>query len=213
MLHNSNVKRPDAPTGGFNWENGLRDETIQSRALEISYQGKKWNEITDLGALSNTSYSGYNWRSSEGKLPSGEDNMSVQLKVTAKGGREVLSNVDQISVKQFSISNVVAEHLADKTRETYNLILFTYNKSDMGKWNHKILDEYVYNRIEPNSDVSVNGYTDILGTEDYNTQTFDEPRECRQGGYCRPHQRPCKIAHGTWLWENPTALSERSPGG
>ena len=113
-------------------ENGLRDETIQSRALEISYQGKKWNEITDLGALSNTSYSGYNWRSSEGKLPSGEDNMSVQLKVTAKGGREVLSNVDQISVKQFSISNVVAEHLADKTRETYNLILFTYNKSDMG---------------------------------------------------------------------------------
>ena len=170
VLHNSNVKRPDAPTGGFTWDNGLRDETIQSRALEISYQGKPWNEITDLGALSNTSNSGYNWRSSNGKLPSGEDNMTVQLKVTAKDGRVVLSNVDQISVKQFSLSNVVAEHLADKTRETYNLILFTYNKSDMGKWNHKILDEYVYNRIQPNSDVSVNGYTDILGTEDYNTK-------------------------------------------
>jgi outer membrane protein OmpA-like peptidoglycan-associated protein/Tol biopolymer transport system component len=168
VLHNSNVKRPDAPTGGFTWSNGLRDNTIQSRALEISYQGKKWNEITDLGALSNTSTGGYNWRSSDGKLPSGEDNMSVQLKVTSKDGRDVLSNVDQISVKQFSLSSVVAEHLADKTRETYNLILFTYNKSDMGKWNHKILDEYVYNRIEPNSDVSVNGYTDILGTEDYN---------------------------------------------
>ncbi len=170
VLHNSNVKRPDAPTGGFQWDNGLRDETIQSRALEISYQGKKWNEITDLGSLSNTTNGGYNWRSSDGKLPSGEDNMSVQLKVTAKDGRVVSSNVDQISVKQFSLSSVVAEHLADKTRETYNLILFTYNKSDMGKWNHKILDEYVYNRIEPSSDVSVNGYTDILGTEDYNTK-------------------------------------------
>jgi outer membrane protein OmpA-like peptidoglycan-associated protein len=96
--------------------------------------------------------------------------MTVQLKVTDKNGRVVNSNVDQISVKQFSVSNLVAEHLADKTRETYNLILFTYNKSDMGKWNHKILDSYVYNRIQPNSDVSVNGYTDILGTEDYNTK-------------------------------------------
>ncbi len=170
VLHNSNVKRPDAPSGGFKWENGLRDETIQSRALEISYQGKKWAEINDLGTLSNTESNGFNWRSSDGKLPSGEDKMSVQLKVTDKNGRVVPSNVDEISVKQFSLSNVVAEHLADKTRETYNLILFTYNKSDMGKWNHKILDEYVYNRIEPNSDVSVNGYTDILGTEDYNTK-------------------------------------------
>ncbi len=170
VLHNSNVKRPDAPTGGFKWENGLRDETIQSRALEIGYQGKKWAEITDLGSLSKMDYNGYNWRSSDGKLPSGEDMMSVQLNVTDKTGRTVSSNVDKISVKQFSVSNVVAEHLADKTRETYNLILFTYNKSDMGKWNHKILDSYVYNRIQPNSDVSVNGYTDILGTEDYNTK-------------------------------------------
>ncbi len=170
VLHNSNVKRPDAPTGGFKWENGLRDETIQSRSLEVSYQGKPWAEISDLGPNSKLEYKGFNWRSSDGKLPSGEDNMSVQLKMTDKGGREVLSNVDQISVKQFSVSNIVAEHLADKTRETYNLILFTYNKSDMGKWNHKILDSYVYNRIQPNSDVSVNGYTDILGTEDYNTR-------------------------------------------
>ena len=58
VLHNSNVKRPDAPSGGFTWVNGLRDETIQSRTLEISYQGKKWNEVTDLGALSNTTQDG-----------------------------------------------------------------------------------------------------------------------------------------------------------
>ncbi len=170
VLHNSNVKRPDASTGAFKWENGLRDETIKDRALEISYQGKKWAEISDLGPLSKDEFKGFNWRSSDGKLPSGEDKMSVQLKVTDKNGREVLSNVDDISVKQFSVSNIVAEHLADKTRETYNLILFTYNKADMGKWNHKILDSYVYDRIQPNSNVSVNGYTDILGTEDYNTR-------------------------------------------
>jgi len=171
VLHSAIVKRPDAPTGGFKWENGLRDEVIAKRDLMISYQGKPWATISDLGPLSNTTYNTYNWRSSQGnKLPEGEDKMSVQLKVTDKGGREVLSNVDQVDVRQFSVSDVVAQHLGDKTRETYNLILFTYNKSDMGKWNHHILDTYVYGRIQPNSDVSVNGYTDILGTEDYNAK-------------------------------------------
>ncbi|MDP4200283.1 MAG: OmpA family protein [Bacteroidota bacterium] len=171
VLFNQVVKRPDAPTGGFQWENGLRDDAIAKRDLVISYQGKPWADISDLGPLSTTSYSGFNWRSAEGnKLPDGEDKMSVQLKVTDKTGREVLSNQDNIDVKQFSISQVVAEHLGDKTRETYNLILFTYNKSDMGKWNHKILDSYVYGRIQPNSDVTVNGFTDILGTDDYNVK-------------------------------------------
>ncbi|HET6401700.1 MAG TPA: OmpA family protein [Candidatus Kapabacteria bacterium] len=170
VLYKTIVKRPDAPTGGFKFENGLRDEIIAKRDLVISYQGKPWKDISDLGPLSSTTFSGFNWRSDEGKLPEGEGDMDVQLKVTDKTGREVLSNDDKVSVKQFSVKNVVAEHLADKTRETYNLILFTYNKSDMGKWNHKILDTYVYDRIQPNSDVSVNGYTDILGTEDYNAK-------------------------------------------
>ena len=70
--------------------------------------------------------------------------------------------------RQFSTADVVAERLSDKTRENYNLILFKYNSSEMGKWNSKILEEYVYDRIKPNSDVTVNGYTDILGTDDYN---------------------------------------------
>ncbi|HZK75352.1 MAG TPA: OmpA family protein, partial [Candidatus Kapabacteria bacterium] len=170
VLFKSIVKRPDAATGGFSWENGLRDDAIANRTLVVTYQGKPWKEIMDLGALSATTLSGFNWRNDAGQLPQGEDEMDVQLKVTDKGGRDVLSNVDKISVKQFSVQNVVAEHLADKTRETYNLILFTYNKSDMGKWNHKILDSYVYDRIQPNSDVTVNGYTDILGTEDYNAK-------------------------------------------
>jgi OOP family OmpA-OmpF porin len=80
----------------------------------------------------------------------------------------VKSNVDATGVRQFTQKMVVAENLSDKTREKYNLILFKYNSSEMGKWNHKILEDYVFDRIKPNSDVQVNGYTDILGTPDYN---------------------------------------------
>lgn len=165
------VKKPDMPTAGFTFENGLRDNVIAKRDLVISYQGKPWKTISDLGAVNTTTYSGFNWRNEPGnKLPEGEDNMSVQLRITDTKGREVLSNVDEIAVRQFSQADVHAEHLTDKTRETYNLILFKYNSSDMGKWNHKIMESYVYSRIQPNSDVSVNGYTDILGTSDYNVK-------------------------------------------
>ena len=169
VLFNQVVKRPDAATGGFKWENGLREDIIAKRELMISYQGKPWATIPITDPISTVSHDGWNWRSEMGnKLPAGEDKMDVQLKVTDKSGREVLSNIDKIDVKQFSVADVVAEHLGDKTRETYNLILFKYNKSDMGVWNHKILDTYVYSRIQPSSDATVNGYTDILGTDDYN---------------------------------------------
>ena len=182
VLFKQTVKRPDAPTGGFSWTNGLRNELIDKRELMISYQGKPWASITDLGDMANMSKDGWNWRSAAGnKLPSGEDKMDVQLKVTDKKGREVLSNVDKIDVKQFSVKDVVSEHLSDKTRETYNLILFKYNKADMGVWNHKILDTYVYNRIQPNSDVAVNGYTDILGTDDYNEKLSSNRAKAVQG--------------------------------
>ena len=87
--------------------------------------------------------------------------------VPTKEGRVVKSNVANTGVRQVTQKDVTAERLADKTREKYNLILFKYASSEMGKWNRKILDEYVFNRIQPSSDVQVNGYTDILGTPDY----------------------------------------------
>ena len=174
VLFKQNKRVPDFRTAKFGMINGLREEVIDKRELDISYMGKRWAVLTDLGAHTTKTSPEWNWRSGadlgipSGKLPDGEDKMTVQLKITDKSGREVLSNVDEVGVRQFTQTERVAEHLTDKTRETYNLILFEYNKSEMGKWNHKILDTYVYERVQPNSDVQVNGYTDILGTEDYN---------------------------------------------
>jgi outer membrane protein OmpA-like peptidoglycan-associated protein/Tol biopolymer transport system component len=174
VLHKQNVKVPDFRNVKFHMVNGLREETIAKRELDISYMGKPYATLTELGALSATESPDWNWRAvagssfPTGKLPEGEDKMSVQLRLTDKAGREVLSNVDVVGVKQFSQSQRVADNVENKTVETYNLILFKYNTADMGKWNHKILDTYVYERIQPNSDVAVNGFTDILGTDDYN---------------------------------------------
>jgi outer membrane protein OmpA-like peptidoglycan-associated protein/Tol biopolymer transport system component len=162
------VKYPDYRTVKFSLKNGLRLENVASRELVISHAGKEWKRIKDLGPLDAAMSPEWNWRSEGNKLPEDEKDMSVQLFITDKSGRVVPSNIDNTGVRQFSTKDVVAERLSDKTRETYNLILFKYNSSEMGKWNRKILDEYVFDRIKSSSDVQVNGYTDILGTDDYN---------------------------------------------
>jgi outer membrane protein OmpA-like peptidoglycan-associated protein len=170
------IKEPDWRTALFSMKNGLRDDRIQSRQLVISHKGAVWATISDLGDIPSTKSPEWNWRSdATHKLPDDESDLTVQLLITDKTGRVVKSNVDATGVRQFTQKEVTAEHLADKTRETYNLILFQYNSSEMGKWNHKILEDYVFDRITPNSDVQVNGYTDILGTPDYN-QKLSENR-------------------------------------
>lgn len=168
VLFKQNVKVPDHRTVRFSMVNGLRESEIDHRELVISYQGKPFKVLKELGPISAKESGEWNWRNEAGRLPEGEDQMKVQLKVVDKGGREVLSNVDEISVRQFSTRDVIAENMGDKTREVYNLILFKYNSSDMGKWNRMILDEFVFPRVTGVSDVSVGGYTDILGTDEYN---------------------------------------------
>lgn len=162
------ILRPDQPTVRFSMKNGLRLENIASRELVISHNGQEWARIKEPGSLTDSVSPEWNWRSMANKLPTDETDMTVQLFVTDKSGRVVPSNIANTGTRQFSIADVVAERLSDKTRENYNLILFKYNSSEMGKWNSKILEEYVYDRIKPSSDVTVNGYTDILGTDDYN---------------------------------------------
>ncbi len=163
------ISQPDWRTAMFSMTNGLRNDRIKSRQLVISHKGEAWATLNDLGGISSTKSPEWNWRSdATHKLPADESDLAVQMLVTDITDRVVKSNVDVTGVRQFTQKMVVSEKLSDKTRETYNLILFKYNSSDMGKWNHKILEEYVFSQIKPASDVQVNGYTDILGTPDYN---------------------------------------------
>jgi outer membrane protein OmpA-like peptidoglycan-associated protein len=170
------IKEPDWRTAKFSLTNGLKNEYIASRKLVISHKGEEWATINDLGDIKETMSPEWNWRSdATRKLPEDESDLTVQMLVTDKNGRVVKSNVDATGVRQFTQAQVTAEHLGEKTRETYNLILFKYNSSDMGKWNHKILEEYVFPQIKSASEVQVNGYTDNLGTPDYN-QKLSENR-------------------------------------
>ncbi|HYM35910.1 MAG TPA: OmpA family protein, partial [Steroidobacteraceae bacterium] len=164
------VKYPDQSTGKLSMKNGIKDDRVKSRMIVISHNGAEWARLSDLGDPKSVSMSPeWNWTSdATHKLPDDETDFSAQLVVTDVADKEHKSNIDNTAVRQYSQKDVTKEHLSDKTREKYNLILFDYNSANMGKWNHKILDEYVFPRVDATSDVQVNGYTDILGTPDYN---------------------------------------------
>ncbi len=162
-------KYPDQSTAKFSLDNGIKDDRVKSRELIITHNGAEWARIKDLGAVSAKLSPEWNWRSdANNKLPDDETDFGVQMIVTDVAGKDHQSKIDLTGVRQFSERDRTMTKLVDKTRETYNLILFQYNSSNMGKWNSKILDEYVFERIKNSSDVMVNGYTDILGTPDYN---------------------------------------------
>ena len=60
------------------------------------------------------------------------------------------------------------DHIADKTLERYNLIMFPFDKSDVGPMNGRILKEYVLPRLFATSDAMVIGHTDVIGSDEYN---------------------------------------------
>jgi outer membrane protein OmpA-like peptidoglycan-associated protein len=163
------ITQPDWRTCMLSMTNGLKNDQIKSRQIVITRKGEPWATLKDLGEITTTQTPEWNWRSdATHKLPDDESDFKAVLEITDKNGRVVKSQPDVTGVRQFTQQEITKENLAEKTRETYNLILFDYNSFNMGKWNHKILEDYVFDRIKPKSDVQINGYTDILGTPDYN---------------------------------------------
>jgi outer membrane protein OmpA-like peptidoglycan-associated protein len=163
------VKYPDFRTAKFSMNNGIKDNRVKERWLVITHAGQTWAKINELGAVTTTMSPEWDWRADASHLlPPDEEKLGVQMFVIDLNGKEHPSAIDYTSVAQFSQKDVTSVHLADRTREIYNLILFEYASANMGKWNQKILDEFVFARIQPTSDVVVGGYTDILGTPDYN---------------------------------------------
>jgi len=163
------VKYPDFRTAKFSMNNGIKDSRVKKRWLVITHGGQVWAKIDELGNVSETMSPEWGWRSDAGNmLPPDEEKLGVQMFVIDLNDKEHSSAVDYTNVAQFSQKDVAAVHMADRTREIYNLILFYFASANGGKWNQKILEEFVFNRIKPTSDVVVGGYTDILGTPDYN---------------------------------------------
>lgn len=119
----------------------------------------------------------WNWKNKKNELPSVQGALRYNLSVTDKAGDAFTSTKESISVREEKIESRKNVSLDQGiTKEKISLILFEFDKFEMGPRNAQIMDEFVYPRIEEDlRAVTISGFTDIIGLDSYN-QTLSDKR-------------------------------------
>lgn len=159
---------PQPVTMDFITTNGIADDLIASKRIEITRSNQPWNTINNIDA--NTSTINYNWKNTSNKYPIAPDNApyTAQLIVTTKAGTECKSAPIEIPVYHATTSDRKIVTGADSTQENYSLILFPFNSAEAGPLNERIMKDYVYGRVYGTSNITVIGHTDVIGLYETN---------------------------------------------
>ncbi len=135
------------------------------RTLTILQGGKVWKRFDNVGTSGTITW---NWKNEAEDFPQGGAPLVAVFSVKDKSGRECYSETATIPVQRITTNDKQRENIADKTLERYNLIMFPFDKSDVGPMNSRILKEYVLPRLFPASDALIVGHTDVIGSDEYN---------------------------------------------
>jgi len=157
----------------FTMKNGIEEELVASRRIEVTRDGKAWNTLKNVGVKEPTFT--WDWKETKGaeltETVTNESPFSARLVITSKNGSECVS--DPVSIKVKIVKNEPGRKIErgeQETKETYNLILFPFDRYDAGPFNERIMKEYVYPRCFPNSKIFVDGHTDVVGMFEHNAK-------------------------------------------
>ena len=78
-----------------------------------------------------------------------------------------------MDIDLITIERKIKEHINGYEVDSFSLILFDFNKSDVEDENKKIIAA-IQKRVKKESEISVMGTTDRIGTEEYNTRLSQE---------------------------------------
>jgi outer membrane protein OmpA-like peptidoglycan-associated protein len=89
--------------------------------------------------------------------------------ITAKDeiNTEAKSKEKSIPIEVITVQKKRSENIKDKETQRYSLILFEFNSANLGKYNERIID-IIKDRIAPNSQITITGHTDRIGSEESN---------------------------------------------
>lgn len=142
------------------------EEGLESWRLTTEQNGVMFDQRSGAQAEGRITW---NWKNRAAELPASSGALSTRFLVQDKAGDSFTTGPVSISVREVkseSRKNVIVED--GITVEKISLILFPFDVADPGVSNERIMDEYVYPRVTENARITVSGYTDVIGSEEYN---------------------------------------------
>ncbi|MCS6808884.1 MAG: OmpA family protein [Bacteroidota bacterium] len=108
------------------------------------------------------------WRLSESVLGESDTPLTIRMQVLDLEGREVVVE-KPVTVRQVTIAKKRLEQVQDKRLERFSLMLFDFDRAEINADNLPILN-LIKQRIQQTSQVTVIGYSDHLGSREYNRE-------------------------------------------
>lgn len=147
------------------------NDTIISWELEVMQAGKLLRKFAGK-----TMPQQEQWSIMPNELAASNVPVDYTLNVRTQHGKEETAS-GSIPVEYFSYTRKQKEEKKDRTISKYSLILFDFNSPKVSDKDKEIINESILPAISYNSTVQIYGYTDRIGTEDYNQRLALERAE------------------------------------
>jgi outer membrane protein OmpA-like peptidoglycan-associated protein len=137
-------------------------DPISSWELTVSQSGKTLKKINGLGDLGDIS-----WSIQPNQIQQTNTPVDYNLMVENNKGMKKMAS-GSIPVEYLSYQLKQSEEKAGKTISKYSLVVFEFDSPNVSDYDKKIIEKYVLPAIKFNSTVQIYGYTDNIGSADYN---------------------------------------------
>ncbi|MER3328107.1 MAG: OmpA family protein, partial [Candidatus Kapaibacterium sp.] len=144
---------------------------------EINYdlEIKQGNNILRKVSNNQIGNDGYTWDILEEPQPLFEEPIEITLNAKDQYGNNA-KDTKTTQVQQLTIKKKRYELKDDNRIEKFALIVFDFDKATLSERHKKVLDD-IKTRIDENSQITIEGYTDRIGTADYNKQLAQKRAE------------------------------------
>ncbi len=164
VISEDTVKKVSPPSVKFvpsaESEAGLRNWSVYSKQRGVvlfDYTG--FSEVPQ--------YVIWNVEKNPATIPEEEVPLEYNLTLMDKQGNVFKTPNKNIPVKSLTITKKQRLKIADRFVDKYSLILFEFDKADLNERHRRIVD-FIKQRTYPNSEITIEGYTDRLGDNQYN---------------------------------------------
>ena len=147
---------------------GIASYTVD--AIQDGFNGNSFKQ-TETSSLPNT----IDWEIAKNQAltPKLAKPITCSLTIIDKKGNSKMVGTDKMDIDLITIERKIKEHINGYEVDSFSLILFDFNKSDVEDANKKIIAA-IQKRVKKGSEISVTGTTDRIGSEEYNARLSQE---------------------------------------